>query len=41
MDDTTFGKTGNLVDVQKTVIDTLYKESKPQQVIAKKDGCVL
>ena len=24
---------------QKTVIDTLHKEAKPQKVIAKEDGC--
>ena len=33
------GTTPDLTDVQKTVIDTLHKEGKPQKVIAKEAGC--
>ena len=33
------GKTADLTVVQKTVIDTLHKEGKPQKVIAKEAGC--
>ena len=33
------GKTADLTVVQKTVIDTLHKEGKPQKVIAKEVGC--
>ena len=33
------GKTADLTVVQKTIIDTLQKEGKPQKVIAKKAGC--
>jgi len=33
------GKTADLTDVQKTVIDTLHKEGKSQKVIAKEAGC--
>ncbi|CAJ0961194.1 unnamed protein product [Ranitomeya imitator] len=37
---TIMGKTANLTDVQKAVIDTLHKEGKPQKVvIAKEAGC--
>ncbi len=36
---TSMGKTADLTDVQKTVIDTLHKEGKPQKVIAKEAGC--
>lgn len=36
---TIMGKTADLTDVQKTVIDTLHKEGKPQKVIAKEAGC--
>ncbi len=33
------GKTADLTFVQKTIIDTLHKEGKPQTVIAKEAGC--
>ncbi len=33
------GKTADLTVVQKTIIDTLHKEGKPQTVIAKEAGC--
>ena len=33
------GKTADLTVVQKTIIDTLHKEGKPQKVIAKEVGC--
>ena len=33
------GKTADLTVFQKTVIDTLHKEGKPQKVIAKEAGC--
>ncbi len=33
------GKTDDLTVVQKTIIDTLHKESKPQTFIAKEAGC--
>ncbi len=33
------GKTADLTVVQKTTIDTLYKEGKTQKVIAKEAGC--
>ncbi len=33
------GKTADLTVVQKTIIDTLYKEGKPQAFIAKEAGC--
>ncbi|KAI2655711.1 Transposable element Tc3 transposase [Labeo rohita] len=33
------GKTAELTVVQKTIIDTLYKEGKPQTFIAKEAGC--
>ena len=33
------GKIAVLTVVQKTVIDTLHKEAKPQKVIAKEAGC--
>ncbi len=33
------GKTANLTVVQKTIIDTLHKEGKPQTFIAKEAGC--
>lgn len=36
---TIMGKTADLTVVQKTVIDTLHKEGKPQKVIAKEAGC--
>ncbi len=36
---TIMGKTADLTAVQKTVIDTLYKEGKPQTFIAKEAGC--
>ncbi len=35
---TTMRKTGNLTVVQKTIIDTLHKEGKPQTFIAKEAG---
>ncbi|KAK3562388.1 hypothetical protein QTP86_033525 [Hemibagrus guttatus] len=36
---TTMGKTADLTVVQKTIIDTLHKEGKPQTFIAKEAGC--
>ena len=36
---TIMGKTADLTVVQKTTIDTLYKEGKTQKVIAKEAGC--
>ena len=33
------GKTTDLTDVQRAIIDTLHKEGKPQKVIAKEVGC--
>ncbi len=33
------GKTADLTVVQKTIIDTLHKEGKPQTFIAKEAGC--
>ncbi len=36
---TIIGKTADLTVVQMTIIDTLYKESKPQTFIAKEAGC--
>ncbi len=36
---TIMGKTADLTDVQKTIIDTLHKEDKPQTFIAKEAGC--
>uniref|UniRef100_A0A9J7ZEG3 Transposase Tc1-like domain-containing protein n=1 Tax=Cyprinus carpio carpio TaxID=630221 RepID=A0A9J7ZEG3_CYPCA len=33
------GKTADLTVVQKTIIDTLHKEGKPQTLIAKEVGC--
>ncbi len=33
------GKTAELTVVQKTIIDTLHKEGKPQKRIAKEAGC--
>ncbi len=33
------GKTADLTVVQKTTIDTLHKEGKTQNVIAKEAGC--
>lgn len=33
------GKTADLTVVQKTLIDTLHKEGKPQKVIAERAGC--
>ncbi len=33
------GKTDDLTVVQKTIIDTLHKEGKPQTFIAKEAGC--
>ncbi len=33
---TIMGKTADLTVVQKTIIDTLHKEEKPQTLIAKK-----
>ncbi len=37
--DTIMGKTADLTVVQKTIIDTLHKEDKPQTFIAKEAGC--
>ncbi len=39
LDYTILGKTADLTVVQKTIIDTLHKEGKPQTVIAKEAGC--
>ncbi len=36
---TIVGKTADLTVVQKTIIDTLHKEGKPQTLIAKEAGC--
>ncbi len=36
---TIMGKTVDLTVVQKTIIDTLHKEGKPQTLIAKEAGC--
>jgi hypothetical protein len=36
---TIMGKTADLTFVQKTIIETLHKEGKPQKVIAKEVGC--
>ncbi len=36
---TIMGKTADLTVVQKTIIDNLHKESKPQTFIAKEAGC--
>ncbi|KAI2652116.1 F-box only protein 16 [Labeo rohita] len=36
---TIMGKTADLTVVQKTVIDTLHKEGKPQTFVAKEAGC--
>ncbi len=36
---TIIGKTADLTAVQKTIIDTLHKEGKPQTFIAKEAGC--
>ncbi len=33
------GKTADLTVVQKTIIDTLHKEGKPQTLFAKEAGC--
>lgn len=33
------GRTTDLTDVQRTIIDTLYNEGKPQMVIAERAGC--
>ncbi len=39
LDYTIMGKTADLTVVQKTIIDTLHKEGKPQTLIAKEAGC--
>ncbi len=36
---TIMGKVADLTVVQKTIIDTLHKEGKPQTFIAKEAGC--
>ncbi len=36
---TIMGKTSDLTVVQKTIIDTLHMEGKPQTFIAKEAGC--
>ncbi len=36
---TIMGKTGDLILVQETIIDTLHKEGKLQTFIAKEAGC--
>ncbi len=36
---TIMGKTADLTVVQKTIIDTLHKECKPQTFIAKEADC--
>ncbi len=36
---TIMGMTADLTVVQKTIIDTLYKEGKPQTFITKEAGC--
>ncbi len=33
------GNTADLAMIQKTIIDTLHKESKSQRVITERDGC--
>ncbi len=33
------GDTADLAMVQKTIIDTLHKESKSQRVITEREGC--
>ncbi len=37
---TIMGKTADLTVVQKTIIDTLHKEGKPQTFITKEAGCL-
>ncbi len=39
LDYTIMGKTADLTVVQKTIIDTLHKEDKPQTFIANEAGC--
>ncbi len=39
LDHTIMGKTADQTVIQKTIIDTLHKESKPQTFIAKEAGC--
>ncbi len=39
LDYTIMGKTADLTVVQKTIIDTLHKEDKPQTFTAKEAGC--
>ncbi len=39
LDYTIMAKTADLKVVQKTIIDTLHKEGKPQTLIAKEAGC--
>ncbi len=39
LDYTIMGKTADLTVVQKTIIDTLHKEGKPQTFITKEAGC--
>ncbi len=39
LDYTIMGKTAELTVVQKTIIDTLHKEGKPQTFIVKEAGC--
>ncbi len=39
LDYTIMGKTADLIVVQKTIIDTLHKEGKPQTFIVKEAGC--
>ncbi len=39
LDYTIMGKTADLTVVQKTIIDTLHKEDKPQTCIARKAVC--
>ncbi len=36
---TIMGNTADLAVVQKTIIDTLHKESKSQRVITERSGC--
>ncbi len=36
---TIMGKTADLTVVQKTIIDTIHKEGKPQTLISKEAGC--
>ncbi len=36
---TIIGRTAHLTVVQKTIIDTLHKEGKPETFIAKEAGC--